>query len=536
MTGKRWLAAAVGATAIVAYGGAVAGTCGCVVPGWNPTPSGTSPSSLSFGSQDINNAATASQTETITNTGGSTLTFTSVTITGTNANEFTITNNACTGTIAGKASCTIQVAFDPITTGAKTASLVVADNATGSPQTIPLSGTGTSSGGSQFSGPFNCYGVQTLPSSCYSLSTCTGGADTVTTSGQLTTAIGNATGGEVICLDGNGSFTAGTITQTPSSTVTIQPAPGRTPTLSVNFSAANHWKVLGVTIQGPLDIAESRNVQVIHSTWVQGSEGGKMDDQTNIANTNDLFDYDNFTNTVAIQSEARISFDGPNFSSVTTGFTISHSLIAGEYGGNCSDGIDTYGGYGSVIGPGNEFTGIDQSPCTNGAHADPIAAGSSNGNVVIGNYFHGNGTGSGGIFQSFDNWTVTNNVFLTDIGYSCVGIRASTNSRFTHNYVGVDCSMDTTFNPGPPPYDGPDVGDTFTNNNFQSTGRLLLDNGSNQPNCCTEDYNLNSGYSGAHDVTGTPTYQGGGGYYNWVIVSGPGYHAGSDGKSMGITG
>jgi hypothetical protein len=39
-------------------------------------------------------------------------------------------------------SCTISVTFTPSATGARSASVSVADTAPGSPQTVPLSGTG----------------------------------------------------------------------------------------------------------------------------------------------------------------------------------------------------------------------------------------------------------------------------------------------------------------------------------------------------------------------------------------------------------
>src|SRR4029077_12642660 len=38
-------------------------------------------------------------------------------------------------------SCTIQAVFDPATIGSKTALLTLADNAPGSPQSVPVSGT-----------------------------------------------------------------------------------------------------------------------------------------------------------------------------------------------------------------------------------------------------------------------------------------------------------------------------------------------------------------------------------------------------------
>ena len=50
-----------------------------------------------------------------------------------------------TGTLAANSSCTIGVTFSPTVTGELTAILSIADNATGSPQTVSLNGTGNNS-------------------------------------------------------------------------------------------------------------------------------------------------------------------------------------------------------------------------------------------------------------------------------------------------------------------------------------------------------------------------------------------------------
>ena len=52
---------------------------------------------------------------------------------------------SATGTLAAGASCTINVVFAPGANGPRTATLNIADNATGSPQTVTLSGTGVTS-------------------------------------------------------------------------------------------------------------------------------------------------------------------------------------------------------------------------------------------------------------------------------------------------------------------------------------------------------------------------------------------------------
>jgi Abnormal spindle-like microcephaly-assoc'd, ASPM-SPD-2-Hydin len=100
-----------------------------------------SPANLNFPTQ-ILNTASAIQTVTLTNTGTATLTVSSVTISGTNAGDFSQTNT-CTSVAPGN-NCTISVTFDPTAIGKRMASVSITDNATGSPQSLPLAGIGTS--------------------------------------------------------------------------------------------------------------------------------------------------------------------------------------------------------------------------------------------------------------------------------------------------------------------------------------------------------------------------------------------------------
>jgi 6-phosphogluconolactonase (cycloisomerase 2 family) len=98
-----------------------------------------SPTTLTFASQTVGTNSVA-QTVTLTNSGNATLNITGVTITGANAGDYSETNT-CGATLAASANCSISVTFKPTASGARTASVSIADNASGSPQTVPLSGT-----------------------------------------------------------------------------------------------------------------------------------------------------------------------------------------------------------------------------------------------------------------------------------------------------------------------------------------------------------------------------------------------------------
>jgi hypothetical protein len=103
------------------------------------------PSPVTFGSPEEPQVAgtSASTKVSLTNSGDSTLTLSTISITGTDASEFTQTND-CPTQLAPDTSCTVTVTFTPTVGGNATASLSVSDNAAGSPQTAPLTGTSQS--------------------------------------------------------------------------------------------------------------------------------------------------------------------------------------------------------------------------------------------------------------------------------------------------------------------------------------------------------------------------------------------------------
>jgi hypothetical protein len=77
----------------------------------------------------------------LTNTGKALLKITSISVTGAAAGDFSQTNNCGTGIPAG-GQCTITATFKPTTTGTRRAAVAVKDNGGGSPQVVPLTGTG----------------------------------------------------------------------------------------------------------------------------------------------------------------------------------------------------------------------------------------------------------------------------------------------------------------------------------------------------------------------------------------------------------
>ena len=99
-----------------------------------------SPTILSFENHQVNTTSSA-QTVTLTNTGTAYLNIKGIGLSGPNSGDFH-QQNTCPSTLAAGASCTINVTFTPTAEGSRSASLSVADNASGSPQSVTLSGTG----------------------------------------------------------------------------------------------------------------------------------------------------------------------------------------------------------------------------------------------------------------------------------------------------------------------------------------------------------------------------------------------------------
>ena len=113
-----------------------------------PPPAGTpavtfTPTSLSFAAQPIGTTS-APQSITVSNTGNGSLFINSAATRGANPLDFTQVSDGCSGlTLAAGTSCTVSITFSPTASGARSATFILTDNAPASPQTVPISGTGT---------------------------------------------------------------------------------------------------------------------------------------------------------------------------------------------------------------------------------------------------------------------------------------------------------------------------------------------------------------------------------------------------------
>src|SRR5205823_83725 len=88
-------------------------------------------------------SSSAARSITVSNSGTGMLSISSIAVTGANAGDFSQTNTCASSIVAG-GSCTIAVTFSPQAAGARSASITLTDSAANSPQTVALTGTGTS--------------------------------------------------------------------------------------------------------------------------------------------------------------------------------------------------------------------------------------------------------------------------------------------------------------------------------------------------------------------------------------------------------
>ena len=95
--------------------------------------------SLTFAAQ-VPGKTSSPQLLTVTNTGTTVMTIAGISVTGANAGDFAQTNT-CGSSLAVGANCQVTVKFTPRAGGTRSAAVSFNDNAPGSPQMVPLSGT-----------------------------------------------------------------------------------------------------------------------------------------------------------------------------------------------------------------------------------------------------------------------------------------------------------------------------------------------------------------------------------------------------------
>jgi len=206
------------------------------------------PSPVPFGSQQQSTTG-AAVTITVSNTGtaAATLTGTPISITGGNASDFAVVPGTTTCTanfvlVATTGACVINVTFTPAATGARTATLNLADDELGSPQTDVLNGTGT------------------LPMVALNPSPVAFGNQRVGTTGAAVTVTVTNNGNQATTLTG------APVTNTGANSADFALAPGTTCVAAFVLTASGGSCVVKITFTPGAVLARTANLNVFDDT------------------------------------------------------------------------------------------------------------------------------------------------------------------------------------------------------------------------------------------------------------------------------
>jgi trimeric autotransporter adhesin len=213
-----------------------------------------SPASLSF-AQTVGSTS-AAQTITIANTGTAALTLGSFALSGPQAAEFQIAGGgtcAAGGNVAPSSSCTLHVTFAPTAVGTRSAALSIAHNASGSPASVALGGTGTSS-----PQPAIALNAASLTFGAQAIGTTSSAQNvTVTNSGAAALTLGSMTFAGAASADfarGGTCVPAATLAAGATCSVALTFTPGatgaRSATLTIASDATNGSAVLSLSGTG----------------------------------------------------------------------------------------------------------------------------------------------------------------------------------------------------------------------------------------------------------------------------------------------
>lgn len=350
---------------------------------------------------------------------------------------------------------------------------------------------------------------------------------------NLASTVAAAAAGSTICLNSGsyGTVTLGTFTKSPRVTVTSVTGQGATMSLNIQ-NGANGVTFDHITFSGGLDLSNSltKNITIQYSAF--GTSQFSISTVSFNAN-NILVDHNTFGafNATGQGGEGRLHIawgGGPG--SVSAGVVVTNNTFGP---GGCSDGIQI-GSYGIVVGPGNIFTGIVQGSC--GPHVDAIQGYGQSHTTINGNYFSANGIDIG-FYDDGHSEVITNNVFAPGLTQQNLQIGAPDGITIAHNtFRNKTMSMGARY---APPSGWVVENNVLVNSDFVEGGAF--------PGCgsgCIMRYNLKDAQSsttpaGTNNISGSPTFVGGGSPSTWAgyqLAGGSlGKNAGNDGLDMGTT-
>ncbi|HMD18451.1 MAG TPA: choice-of-anchor D domain-containing protein [Terriglobales bacterium] len=225
--------------------------------GVTPGALAANPTSLAFGSVQVGNSTNLS--ETLTNTGGSSLTITQANVTGA---VFSISGLSLPLTLKANQSVTFTATFAPTSAGAASGSLSVVSNASNSPLNIALSGTGTAAGQLAVSPTSLSFGNVTVgTSSALNGSLTASGAAVKVSSASLNNGEFVLSGISLPVTLAAGHSTSFTVTFTP------QASGATSATLSFSSNASN-----SPTVQTMTGTGKAASQHTVDLTWTAAAD------------------------------------------------------------------------------------------------------------------------------------------------------------------------------------------------------------------------------------------------------------------------
>jgi len=215
----------------------------------NAVPQATiaeSATSVNFGSVATGTQAPV-QTVTISNSGQATLTFSGIALSGTNSAVFTLGGSCAVATpLAAGASCTVTVTAAPTTTGALSANIAIASNASNGAATISLAATGAAPAPAITATPTSvAFGTQTIGGTAATQNV------TLANTGNITLNLSaiKVTGTTAIVIGSGGSCGA-TLAVGASCNVPLTFTPANTSSVTAILAVTSNAAALNVTVTG----------------------------------------------------------------------------------------------------------------------------------------------------------------------------------------------------------------------------------------------------------------------------------------------
>jgi hypothetical protein len=166
-----------------------------------------SPSGLTFASTNVGSTS-SSQSVVLANATSSNVTISGIVIGGANAADFSISSTTCGTTLVAGGNCVPAVAFKPAVSGTRSATLQFTDTANNNPQTVALTGTGSSSALTVTPSFVNLHALNTQTFTANLPVTWSASCGTITSAGAYTAPASQVTCGITATTSSGTSFTA----------------------------------------------------------------------------------------------------------------------------------------------------------------------------------------------------------------------------------------------------------------------------------------------------------------------------------------